>query len=275
MSAFTEELFSLEGKVAVVTGGTGVLGSEMSRTLARAGAKVAVLGRRKEVAERLAADINERNGQAVAVQADVLEHDQVRAAADRVLEVWGRIDILVNAAGGNVKGSIVTPEQHVFDMKMEDLKQALDLNLLGTILPTQTFGATMADNKRGSIINISSMAADRAVTRVMGYTVAKTAIDGYTRWMAVEMAKKYGDNVRVNAIAPGFFITEQNRALLTNEDGSYTERGGLVIQNTPMERFGTPGELSGALLWLASDASSFVTGSVVAVDGGFSCFSGV
>jgi NAD(P)-dependent dehydrogenase (short-subunit alcohol dehydrogenase family) len=273
--SYIEQLFSLNGKVAVVTGGTGVLGSRMSRALAAAGAKVAILGRRKAVAAELAESIQADGGEALAVQADVLDSDQLRAAADTVAGAWGNLDILVNAAGGNVKGSIVNPDQRVFDMKVEDLRQALDLNLMGTILPTQIFGAVMADNKAGSIINISSMAADRAITRVMGYAVAKTAIDGYTRWMAVETARKYGDKVRVNAIAPGFFITEQNRALLTNEDGSYTERGGLVIQNTPMDRFGAPEELNGALLWLAGDASSFVTGTVVAVDGGFSCFSGV
>lgn len=273
--SYTEQLFTLEGKTAVITGGTGVLGSEMSRTLARAGARVAILGRRKHVAEELAARIESDGGRAVAVAADVLDRAQVEAAAEHVRGRWGGIDILVNAAGGNVKGSIVNPDQRVFDMKLEDLKLALDLNLMGTILPTQVFGAGMAESRRGSIINISSMAAGRAITRVMGYSVAKTAIDGYTRWMAVEMTKKYGDKVRVNAIAPGFFITEQNRALLTNRDGSYTERGGLVIQNTPMGRFGAPEELSGALLWLAGDASSFVTGTVVAVDGGFSCFSGV
>lgn len=272
---YLETLFSLKGKTAIVTGGTGVLGSEMCLALAQAGAKVAILGRRKEAADALVDEIKALGGQAMTLVADVLNLEALELANQEVLTAWGSIDILINCAGGNVKGSVVPPEKTIFDIAIDDLRLALDLNLMGTILPTQVFSKNMADRKKGCIINISSMAASQAITRVMGYTVAKTAIDGYTRWMSVEMAKKFGEGLRVNAIAPGFFVTEQNRALLTNPDGSYTERGGLVIQNTPMGRFGEPKELIGALLWLCSDAASFVTGTVVTVDGGFSIFSGV
>lgn len=270
-----EKWFGLSGKVALVTGGTGVLGGAMCRALAAAGARVAVLGRRRERAEALAADIAAAGGTAQALPADVMDPDSLAAARARLLDTWGAPDILVNAAGGNVPGSVVPPEASVFDMAIEDLRQALDLNLLGTILPVHAFGADMARRGRGAIVNISSMAASRAITRVMGYTLAKAAIEAYTRWLAVELAHKWGPGLRVNAIAPGFFITEQNRRLLTEPDGSLTERGRKVIEHTPMRRFGEPEELVAALLWLAGDGASFVTGSVVVVDGGFSCYSGV
>lgn len=272
---YLETLFSLKGKTAIITGGTGVLGREMCLALAQAGANVAILGRRKDVADALADEIRVLGGQAMTLVADVLDLEALEQANQEVLKQWGHIDILVNCAGGNVKGSVVPPDKKIFDISINDLRLAMDLNLMGTILPTQVFSKNMAEKKKGCIINISSMAASQAITRVMGYTVAKTAIEGYTRWMSVEMAKKFGEGLRVNAIAPGFFVTEQNRALLTNPDGSYTERGGLVIQNTPLGRFGAPKELIGALIWLCSDAASFVTGTVVAIDGGFSIFSGV
>lgn len=272
---FIHELFSLDGKVAIITGGTGVLGSAMARGLAKAGARVGVLGRREEAAANVVGNIHGTRGEAMTLQADVLNQEQLESARDKILEKWGKIDILINAAGGNMPGATIKPDETVFDLEMGDFRKVMDLNLLGTVLPTQIFAKVMADQKSGIIINISSMAASRAITRVLGYSSSKAAIDNYTKWMATEMAIKFGEGIRVNAIAPGFFIGEQNRRLLTNEDGSLTSRGETIINNTPMKRFGEPEELIGTLLWLASNASRFVTGIVVPVDGGFSSFSGV
>lgn len=271
----TQQQFSLEGKVGIITGGTGVLGSAMARGLARAGAKVGILGRRQEMAAELARELQAQGAEALPLQANVLEKDQLEAAKERILKAWGHIDILVNAAGGNMPGATITPDETVFNLGMEDFRKVVDLNLVGTVLPTQVFAEAMAEQKQGTIINISSMAASRAITRVLGYSASKAAIDNYTRCMATEMALKFGEGLRVNAIAPGFFIGEQNRRLLTNEDGSLTERGKTIIKNTPMHRFGEPEELIGTVVWLCSDASRFVTGIVVPVDGGFSAFSGV
>jgi len=272
---FIYELFSLDGKVAIVTGGTGVLGSAMAEGLALAGAKVGVLGRRQSAARQVVEAIRAENGEAMPLKADVLNEAQLQKARERVLKQWGKIDLLINAAGGNMPGATITPDETVFNLHIEDFRKVVDLNLLGTVLPTQVFGRSIADNGKGVIINISSMAASRAITRVLGYSTSKAAIDNYTRWMATEMALKFGEGIRVNAIAPGFFIGEQNRRLLTEEDGSLTPRGQTIIKNTPMQRFGQPHELLGTLLWLCSDASNFVTGIVVPVDGGFSAFSGV
>ncbi len=269
------ELFHVQDKVIIVTGGTGVLGGAMARGLAAAGARVGILGRRQERARALAQEINQAGGQAMAVPADVLEQAQLEQVRSAVIERWGRIDGLVNAAGGNMPGATLTPDKTVFDLSQEAFRQVTDLNLLGTILPSQIFGAVMAEQGAGSIVNISSMAAQRAITRVAGYSAAKAAVDNFTRWLATEFALKFGDGLRVNAIAPGFFIGEQNRRLLLNEDGSLTDRGQTIIRQTPMGRFGEPDELVGTLLWLISDASRFVTGIVVPVDGGFSAFSGV
>ncbi|MEM8970246.1 MAG: SDR family oxidoreductase, partial [Bacteroidota bacterium] len=191
------------------------------------------------------------------------------------LAQWGQIDVLINAAGGNMPGATVAPSQTVFDVSVDALRKVLDLNLMGSVLPTLVFGKSMAEQKLGSIINISSMAATHSITRVLGYSIAKAGIDMFTKWMATEMSLKFGDGIRVNAIAPGFFIGEQNRKLLTNEDGSLTERGKTIIQNTPMQRFGEAEELNGAILYLCSDASKFVTGTILPIDGGFSSFSGV
>lgn len=268
--------FSLASKIAVVTGGTGVLGSEMARGLAQAGASVAIVARRKEQAESILKNIEEQTGQkGLALAADVTDRTSLEMAAKTINEKWGGIDILVNAAGGNMPGAVIQPHQNFFELNVPDYQKVMDLNLNGSILPTLVFCKPWMQTKRGVIINISSMAASRAITRVMGYSLAKAAIDNYTKWLAVEMATKYGEEIRVNAIAPGFFITEQNRTLLTNEDGSWTERGQKVIHQTPMKRFGQASELVGTLVWLCSDASRFVTGTVVAVDGGFSSFSGV
>ena len=267
-------MFSLNGKVAVVTGGTGVLGGALARGLAEAGAKVAVMGRREGKAEEVAAGIRAAGGEALALPADVLEHPELEEAKAVLLETWGRVDILVNAAGGNVSGATAVGERTFFGLEPSALEEVVRLNLLGTLFPSQVFGARMAETG-GSIINISSMAAQKPLTRIVGYAASKAAVDNFTKWLAVDLARKHGEKVRVNAIAPGFFVGEQNRALLLNEDGSLTARGQTIIDHTPMGRFGEPAELVGTAVWLASDASKFVTGVVVPVDGGFSAFGGV
>ena len=272
-------LFELSGKVAVVTGATGVLGGAMARGLARAGARVGVLGRRKERAEEVAAEIGNRGGEALALPADVLIGEQLEAARDALLERWGRVDVLVNAAGGNVPAATVSEDATFFGLPEEPLREVFALNLLGTVLPSQVFGEVMTRDQgseaEGSIVNVSSMAAQRPLTRVVGYSAAKAAVENLTRWLAVELAHKYGPGLRVNAIAPGFFLGEQNRALLVHEDGRLTERGQAIVEHTPARRFGEPEELVGTLIWLCSPAARFVTGVVVPVDGGFGAFSGV
>lgn len=272
-----ENLYDLTGRMAVVTGGYGVLGGSMARFLAEQGAKVAILGRNAEKGNAKAVEIAETTGgETMFLQADVLDKDALQAACDRLCAEWGGVDILLNAAGGNQAGATIAPNQTIFDLNTEAMRGVVDLNFMGTVLPTLIFGKAMADAKRkGSIVNISSMAAQGVITRVVGYSASKAAIDNFTRWMAVEMAKKFGEGVRVNAIAPGFFLTEQNRTLLTNPDGSLTDRSRDIIAATPYGRFGEPEELNGTLGWLASDASAFVTGVVVPVDGGFSIFTGV
>jgi NAD(P)-dependent dehydrogenase (short-subunit alcohol dehydrogenase family) len=280
MSSIITELFSLEGQVAIVTGGTGVLGGAMAHGLARAGANVGILGRRVERAEAVVADIKSAGGHALALAADVLEQAQLEAARDAVLERWGRVDILVNAAGGNVPTATLSAERTFWDLPREAFAQVFELNLLGTLLPSQIFGAAMiqprsGDQPRGSIVNISSMAAQRAITRVVGYSAAKAAVDNFTRWLAVELGRSYGAGMRVNAIAPGFFIGDQNRDLLLNRDGGLTQRGQTIIDHTPAGRFGEPEELISTLIWLCSPGARFVNGVVVPVDGGFSAFSGV
>ncbi|GIL21774.1 MAG: dioxygenase [Bacteroidota bacterium] len=273
--SYIENLFTLQSRVAIVTGGTGVLGSAMCKALANAGASVVILGRRKEAADQLAQEIGTKGGIAMGISADVLNKDQLIEARQSVLKKFGRIDILVNGAGGNMPGAVVMPDKTIFDLSIDDFKSVVDLNLTGSLLPTQIFGEPLAESKQGVIINISSMTAIRPLTRVLGYGAAKAAISNFTQWLAVEMAKKFGEGIRVNAIAPGFFLTEQNRNLLTNKDGSLTERGQLIIRGTPFGRFGEPDELSGTLLWLCSDASKFVSGIVVPVDGAFSAYGGV
>lgn len=273
--SYLNELFSLENKVAVITGGTGVLGSSMVRALARAGASVAILGRRKEVADQLANEINKEGGKAIGVSADVLNADQLKEARKVILDKFGAIHILVNGAGGNMPGATIPPDKSFQDLKIEEFQKVVELNLTGSVLPSQVLGQPMMDAKSGVIINISSMAAYLPITRVVGYSAAKAAISNFTQWMAVEMAKKFGEGLRVNAIAPGFFLTEQNRTLLTNPDGSLTDRGNSVIRQTPFGRFGKPEELDSTLVWLCSDGARFVSGVVVAVDGGFSSYAGV
>jgi NAD(P)-dependent dehydrogenase (short-subunit alcohol dehydrogenase family) len=270
----TSSPFDLTGRVAVVTGGYGVLGGSMADALAAAGAQVALLGRRGDAAAERASRIRARGGEAMPLVADVLDAGELRAARDEVIRVWGRVDILVNAAGGNVARAR-TDATPVFDMPLDAFDEVVRLNLHGTVLPTLAFGEAMAERKRGAVVNISSMAAAQAVSGVMGYSIAKAGIDNFTRWMAVDMARRFGDGVRVNAIAPGFFVADQNRGVLVNPDGSYTERARTIIARTPMGRFGSPAELNGAVQWLCSDAAAFVTGVVIPIDGGFSAFSGV
>lgn len=267
-----ESGFNLTGRVAVVTGGTGALGSVMARGLAAAGASVAVMGRNAERAEEVSQSIGEA---AMAAPADVLNEGQLQAARTAILDRYGRIDILVNAAGGNQPGATLSPEGSFFDLDPEAMRQVVDLNYMGTVLPIRVFGPQLALNNAGGIINISSMAAIKSITRVVGYSAAKAAIDNLTRWLAMEFGRQHGGSLRVNAIAPGFFVGEQNRSLLLQEDGSLTERGRTIIEHTPMGRFGEAEELIGTLVWLASDASRFVTGVVVPVDGGFAAASGV
>ena len=273
--SYLRSLFSLEGKVAIVTGGTGVLGSVMCKALANAGAKVALIGRRKEVADALAQEIKKSGGDAIGISADVLQQKQLLEARKIILDQFGAIDILVNGAGGNIPGATIGPDKTFLDLKIEDFQKVVDLNLTGTVLPSQVFGETMIGMKKGVIINISSMSAILPLTRVVGYSAAKASVSNFTQWLAVEMVKKFGEGIRVNAIAPGFFLTEQNRTLLTNPDGSLTARGESIIHSTPYGRFGEADELSGTLIWLCSDASKFVSGIVVPVDGGFSAFAGV
>jgi NAD(P)-dependent dehydrogenase (short-subunit alcohol dehydrogenase family) len=266
--------FDIAGRVAVVTGGYGVLGGGIASGLAAARAKVAILGRRRDVAEAQAARIRQSGGEVMVVVADALDEPQLTSAREAVLREWGRVDILVNAAGGNVARAR-NDTSSIFQVPMDAFEEALRLNLHGTVLPTMVFGEAMADRGAGCVVNISSMAAIRVLSGVLAYSIAKAGIDSFTKWMAVELARKHGDGLRVNAIAPGFFVSEQNRAVLINSDGSLTERARAVVRQTPMGRFGRPEELLGAVHWLCSDAASFVTGVVIPVDGGFSVFSGV
>lgn len=267
--------FGLAGKVAVVTGATGVLGGAIAAGLAHAGARVAILGRRAARAEEVAAAIREFGGEAVAAPADVLDPARLENVRQSLLARFGQIDILVNAAGGNTPAATVTESSAFFDLAPAALREVLELNLMGTVLPCQVFGRAMAQQRSGAIVNISSMAARRALSRVGAYGAAKAAIENLTRWLAVELARRYGEGLRVNAIAPGFFLGEQNRALLVKADGSPTARGRAIIDDTPAGRFGEPDDLVATAVWLCGPGAAFVTGVVVAVDGGFDAFSGV
>lgn len=270
-----KNLFDIQGKTAVITGGTGVLGSAMAIGLAEAGVRVVVLGRRKEAGQHVVNSISKLGKEAIFLEADVLDAKMLEKANSAVIEKFGAIDILVNAAGGNLPGAIVTPDKNFFDLEIAEFEKVVDLNLTGTVLPTKVFAQHMAAQRKGVIINIASMSSFRPITRVVGYSAAKSAVMNFTEWLSIEMAKKFGEGIRVNAIAPGFFLTEQNRALLTNPDGTYTLRGQLAINHTPFGRFGAPDELIGTLIFLCSDAAKFVTGVTVPVDGGFNVFCGV
>lgn len=267
---------ALKDKVIVVTGGTGVLGNSFVNAIAEAGGAVCILGRNEQAAVDRTAKIKGTGGRAMALKADVLETDQLKEACKKILHEFGKIDGLVNAAGGIQPQAVLMPGEDIFEMNIEEMRRNTDLNLWGTIIPTQVFGKAIADTSgKGSIVNISSMNSKRAVTRVLGYNLGKAGVDCFTQWYAVELANRYGDSIRMNALAPGFFLTEQNRRLLVNENGSYSQRGQLIINQTPFKRFGEPDELKGALTWLLSDESRFVTGAMICVDGGFSAFGGV
>jgi len=269
------EKFSIEGKVAVITGAGGVLGGSIAKSFIEAGAKVVALDIRQEQLDVCVAELTKNGGEAIGIVGNALDIESLKKVADEIVAKWGRIDILLNIAGGNIPGATLAPDQAFFDMKIADWEKVTNLNMNGTVYPSMVFGEIMAKQKSGSIINVSSMAAYSAITRVPGYSAAKTAISNFTQWLATEMALKYGDGIRVNAIAPGFFIGDQNRSVLINPDGSLTERSKKVLAKTPMGRFGDITELNGAVQFLCSDAAGFITGVVLPIDGGFSAFSGV
>lgn len=273
--SYLENLFGLKNKTVVITGGTGIIGSEIAKSFVKTRTNVVLIGRNSNALKKITSELVNDQCTVVGFSCDVLIKDNLDEVYYKVLKQFGKVDILVNAAGGHLSGAVVGVGQSVFDMKIDDFNKVNELNLDGTVLPTLVFGKAMAEQKSGSIINISSMASQRAITRAFGYSTAKAAVEIFTKWMAVEMALKFSNQIRVNAIAPGFLITTQNRDLLTNQDGSYTERGHRIIEMTPFKRFGKPAELAGVMLWLASDAASFVTGTVIPIDGGFSSFSGV
>ena len=273
---YIESLFGLSGKAVLITGGGGVLCGAMSQALARAGARIAVLDRSLEAAQEVANRIVTAGGTAVTVQCDVLDRPSLEAAAATVLAAFGRVDILVNGAGGNSPQATTSADLAFFDLPADAIQWVFNLNFIGTLLPSQVFGRLMAERGEGVILNVSSMNAFRPLTRIPAYSAAKAAVSNFTQWLAVHMAQEYSPRIRVNAIAPGFFLTEQNRFLLTDEaTGELTQRGRTIIEHTPMVRFGLPEDLVGTVLWLLSPASAFVTGVVVPVDGGFSAFSGV
>ena len=267
-----KNLFDIKNYVVVITGGTGVLGRCIGKYLALNGAKVILLGRREDVGAAVVADIKKAGGEAEFMKCDVMDQPVVQATCDAIVAKYGKVDTLLNAAGGNQKGATIGPDQNFFDLDPAQFQKVLNLNLVGTVIPTQVFLKPMVKQGKGSIINFSSMAAFRPLTRVCGYAAAKAGISNFTEYMAHECAKKFGEGIRVNAIAPGFFITDQNRALLTNPDGSYTERGKDVVRQTPFGRMGKPEELCGTIHYLMSDASNFVTGTVAVVDGGFNIY---
>ena len=266
------ELFSVKDQVVVITGGTGVLGRCIAEYLATQGAKVVILGRRKEEGDEIVAEIASKGGEAMFLVTDVMNAEVLQSNCDEIMAKYGRIDALLNAAGGNMPGATIAPTGNFFDVQIDAFKTVLNLNLTGTVLPTQIFLRPMVEAGKGSIVNFSSMAAFRPMTRVLGYAAAKAGISNFTAFLANEVATKFTPSIRVNAIAPGFFLTNQNRALLTNPDGSLTERGADVIRQTPFKRFGKPEELCGTIQYLISDAASFVTGTVAVVDGGFNAF---
>lgn len=265
-------LFNIKDYVVVITGGTGILGRCIAKYLALEGAKVIILGRKEEVGKKIADDIVAAGGQCEFMKTDVMNQAVVEKNCNDILAKYGKVDTLLNAAGGNMPGATIGPEDNFFNLKAEEFQTVLNLNLTGTVIPTQVFLKPMVKQGKGSVINFSSMAAFRPLTRVCGYAAAKAGISNFTAFMATECAKKFGEGIRVNAIAPGFFLTEQNRSLLTNPDGTYTKRGQDVIRQTPFGRMGEPEELCGTIHYLMSDAAKFVTGTVAVVDGGFNVF---
>ena len=270
-----EDLFDITGKVAVVTGGAGILCGNMCRFLAGRGVKVAILDQDLTSAQNLAGEIRSEGGESVGIACNVLEKESIEEAVESVHSNFKHVDILINGAGGNRPQATTNAELSFFDLPADALRWVFDLNLMGTILPSQVIARGMASRKQGVILNISSMNAIRPLTRIAAYSAAKAGVSNFTQWLAVHLAQEYSPAIRVNAIAPGFFIGQQNRNLLLNEDGSLTPRGQAILSHTPMGRFGDPADLLGTLLWLISPASQFITGIVVPVDGGFSAFSGV
>lgn len=270
------DLFDVSGKIAVITGGGGVLCSEMARALAARGVKVAILDINEKQAKAVAEDIRKEGGEAIGIAANVLDKASLEQARDIIMEAFGRIDILINGAGGNKAQATTSDTVSFFDLPVDAIQWVFNLNILGTILPTQVFGKIMADQGKGVVINMSSMAAFKPLTRIVAYAAAKAAVSNFTQWMAVYFSQNYSADIRVNALAPGFFLTNQNYYLLVDkETGEPTNRGKQIISHTPMGRYGEPGDLIGTLLWLVSDASSFVNGVVVPVDGAFSAYCGV
>lgn len=267
------DFFEIKGKVIAITGGTGVLGTSMVEYLAAHGAHVAVMARNLEKGTQLIRKVKDAGGEAIFLQTDVTDEAVLKQNAKEIAEKYGTIDVLINGAGGNMPGATIGPNNNIFDLKVDDFRKVVDLNLMGTVMPTVVFAEYMVKAKRGNIVNISSASALRPLTRVAGYGAAKAAVTNFTKYMAGELAIKFGENFRVNALCPGFFITEQNRTLLTNPDGTYSDRGNTIIAHTPFRRFGVPEDLLGTLHYLVSDASKFVTGTVAIVDGGFDAFS--
>ncbi len=268
--------YDFAGQTVVITGGTGILGGDIACALAGCGARLAILDVHLEPGQALLERMGAAAANAALIQADVLKTQSLTLAAEEVLARFGKVDALVNAAGGNQPQATTSADQKFFDLPTNGLRRVFDLNLLGTILPCQVFGRMMAEKGKGVILNISSMNAFRPLTRIPAYSAAKAGVSNFTQWLAVHMAQEYCPHIRVNAIAPGFFLTQQNRYLLTErETGNLTARGKSILSHTPMGRFGDPEDLLGAVLWLLSPASSFVTGTIVPIDGGFSAFSGV
>lgn len=267
------KLFDINDKVVAITGGYGVLGSDMAQYLANEGATLVILGRSSEKGQQLVSKIKTSGGEATFMECDVLQQEQLEKISKEIHNKYGHIDVLINAAGGNMPGAVIPPDKNIFDVNINDFRKVIDLNLFGTVLPTLVFAKSMVQKGHGNIINIASMASFRPLTRVMGYSVAKAAVANFTQYMAGELSIKFGDKFRVNAIAPGFFITTQNKNLMLDENGSFTERAKSVIAHTPFRRFGEADELLGAIHYLVSDASAFVNGSIIEIDGGFNSYS--
>lgn len=270
-----QTLFDMRGRTAVVTGGSGHLGRVMASALAQTGVKVAILGRHEETAKKVAQSIEAEGGTALGIAADVLNRAALEQSREQITSAFGPVDMLINAAGGNSPAATTSAEQSFFDLDTQAVTHVFGLNFTGTFQSCQIFGRDMAGRKQGCIVNITSMSGLRPLTRVPAYSAAKAAIINFTEWLAVHMAQEYNPAIRVNAIAPGFFLTEQNHYLMVDADGKLTARGQAIVDHTPMGRLGEPNDLAGTLLWLVSPASSFVTGIVVPVDGGFSAYSGV
>lgn len=271
-------IFNIHGRVAIVTGATGVLGGSIANSLVEARVKVVAMGRNdKKLNEKIEElkKLSDDKESVMGFTCNILDVDELKQVREKIIEKWGRIDILVNCAGGNIPEATLQESQSLFDLSLKGWNEVIDVNLNGSVYPSFVFGEAMAEQKEGSIINVSSMATYSAISRVPGYSVAKTGVNIFTQWMAMEMAVKYSDKIRVNAIAPGFFIGEQNKNVLINPDGSLTERSSKILARTPMRRFGDINELNGAVQFLCSDAASFITGTILPIDGGFSSFSGV